>query len=148
MDSISGASGYSPRADVASGEASGLASSQQTGNSGNKIPRIETGRAGEDKTLVKRGADRVPPSQGDALHQNDMRFIQTEIVEKVAVHWRDLGLDLGIEDYVLDRIKKDNPINPEKCCKLMFNELCNKGNVTYQKVIESLYELQFRILRR
>ena len=49
-----------------------------------------------------------------------MRDLNTHIVEQQAAQWERLGLELGLKDYHIANISKDNEHNPnrsETCCR-------------------------------
>jgi len=54
-----------------------------------------------------------------------MRDLTTHIVEQQAAHWERLGLELGLKDYQIANISKDNEHNPNRsvsCCRVMLEQ--------------------------
>ena len=55
----------------------------------------------------------------------DMRDLNRYIVEQQAAQWERLGLELGIKDYHIANISKDNEHNPNRsvtCCRAMLKQ--------------------------
>ena len=70
-----------------------------------------------------------------------MVLSRNEIVGEVAFRWYELGIELDMDSHFLNMIKTDNANNVKKCCLSMFDELCNKGNLTYQDVVKAIKEI-------
>ena len=54
-----------------------------------------------------------------------MRDLNTHIVEQQAAQWEKLGLELGLKDYHIANISKDNEYNPNRsltCCRRMLEQ--------------------------
>ena len=55
----------------------------------------------------------------------DMRDLNRHIVEQRAAQWERLGLELGLKDYHIANISKDNEHNPNRsvtCCRAMLEQ--------------------------
>ena len=55
----------------------------------------------------------------------DMRDLNRYIVEQQAAQWERLGLELGIKDYHIVNISKDNEHNPNRsvtCCRAILKQ--------------------------
>ena len=55
----------------------------------------------------------------------DMRDLNRYIVEQQAAQWERLGLELGLKDYHIANISKDNEHNPNRsvtCCREMLHK--------------------------
>ena len=51
-----------------------------------------------------------------------MRSLNRDIVEQQAPHWESLGLELGLKDYHIAIISKDNPNRSVTCCREMLQK--------------------------
>ena len=54
-----------------------------------------------------------------------MRDLNRHIVEQQAAQWERLGLELGLKDYHIANISKDNEHNPNRsvtCCRAMLEQ--------------------------
>ena len=54
-----------------------------------------------------------------------MRDLNRYIVEQQAAQWERLGLELGLKDYHIANISKDNEHNPNRsvtCCRVMLQK--------------------------
>ena len=52
----------------------------------------------------------------------DMRDLNRYIVEQQAGQWERLGLELGLKDYHIANISKDNPNRSVTCCREMIQK--------------------------
>ena len=55
----------------------------------------------------------------------DLRNLNTHVVQQQAIYWEKLGVELGLEDYHIANISKDNEHNPNRsvtCCDKMFQK--------------------------
>ena len=48
-----------------------------------------------------------------------MRDLNRHIVEQQAAQWERLGVELGLKDYHIANISKDNPNRSVTCCRVM-----------------------------
>ena len=54
-----------------------------------------------------------------------MRDLYENIVTQYAARWKELGLELGLKDYMIDNIQQNNARHPrhvEECCKAMLQQ--------------------------
>ena len=51
-----------------------------------------------------------------------MRDLNRHIVEQQAAQWERLGLELGLKDYQIANISKDNPNRSVSCCREMLQK--------------------------
>jgi len=67
-----------------------------------------------------------------------MRALNKNVIQEVAPHYYDIGLELGIEPVQLRIIKTDNPNQCCQKCQLMFEKFLGSGSATWKAVIEAL----------
>ena len=75
-----------------------------------------------------------------------MRDLNRLIVEQQAAHWEKLGLELGLKDYHIANISKDNEHNPHRsvtCCKAMFKKwLRETSSATWGKLDDAIKNIK------
>ena len=48
--------------------------------------------------------------------------LQRDVTPQYASDWREIGIELGLNDAKLRSIRKDNPHSVKDCCNTMFSE--------------------------
>ena len=54
-----------------------------------------------------------------------MEDLQEYVVRQYAARWKELGLALGLKDYIIDNIQENNARHPrqvEECCKALLQQ--------------------------
>ena len=71
-----------------------------------------------------------------------MRDLNTHIVEQQAAHWERLGLELGLKDYQIGNISRDNEHNPNRsitCCRAVLERWLQEiPSPTWDKLDDAL----------
>ena len=67
-----------------------------------------------------------------------MRALNINVIQEVAPHFYDIGLELGVEVAELRIIRTNHPQQCRKSCQIMFEKFLNKGNATWKEVIDGL----------
>jgi len=65
--------------------------------------------------------------------------LQRYITPRYAAEWRELGVELGLDDSRLRIIRKDNPNSVEDCCNAVFSVWLRKDTTaTWKKVLDAV----------
>ena len=69
----------------------------------------------------------------------DMRDLNRYIAEQEAAQWERLGLELGLMDYHIVNISKDNPNRSVTCCREMLHKWLNiEPSATWGKLDDAI----------
>ena len=75
-----------------------------------------------------------------------MRDLNRHIVEQQATQWERLGLELGLQEYHIANISKDNEHNPNRsvtCCRAMLQKwLDNDPSATWGKLYDAIINVK------
>ena len=75
-----------------------------------------------------------------------MRDLNRYIVEQQAAQWERLGLELGLKDYHIANISKDNEHNPNRsvtCCRVMLQKwLHSDTSATWGKLDDAVKNIK------
>ena len=66
------------------------------------------------------------------------------IIEQIAAYWEELGLELGLVDYILNNILSNNDYYPnktERCCYEMFTTLLRSEMPTWDELDDAINRL-------
>lgn len=74
-----------------------------------------------------------------------MRELNRHVVEQQAAHWEVLGLELGLKDYQIANISKDNEHNPSRsvaCCKAVLQKWLDMDSLaTWDKLDNTIKKI-------
>ena len=75
-----------------------------------------------------------------------MRDLNRHIAEQQAAQWERLGLELGLKDYHIANISKDNEHNPNRsvtCCRTMLEQwLRQTPSATWGKLYDAIKHIK------
>ena len=67
-----------------------------------------------------------------------------ELIPQHAAHWEDLGAHLGLEDYVINNIRRNHPNQCEDACREMFMKwLQVDPSPTWRKLDDAIQSMTF-----
>ena len=73
----------------------------------------------------------------------DMKDINRHIVEQQAAQWERLGVELGLKDYHIDNISKDNPNRSVTCCRVMLQKWLDiDPSATWAKLNDAIKKIK------
>ena len=73
----------------------------------------------------------------------DMRDINRHIVEQQAAQWERLGVELGLKDYHIANISKDNPNRSVTCCRVMLQKWLDiDPSATWAKLNDAIKKIK------
>jgi len=67
-----------------------------------------------------------------------MQALNINVIQEVAPHFYDIGLELGVEEAELRIIRTDHPQQCRKSCQIMFEKYLKKDGATWKEVIDGL----------
>ena len=72
-----------------------------------------------------------------------MRDLHSNYVEQYAAHWERLGLELGLKNYHIANISKNNPKSAEECCVAVFEKWLREiPSPTYDKLDDAVKNIK------
>ena len=76
-----------------------------------------------------------------------MRDLHTKIIDRFAIHWKKLGLKLGLAVHQIETISDNNKYNPTRakdCCIAVSEEWLTRGDYspTWGKLSDAIYEIE------
>ena len=72
-----------------------------------------------------------------------MRDLNRHIVEQQAAQWERLGVELGLKDYHIANISKDNPNRSVTCCRVMLLKWLDiDSSATWAKLNDAIKKIK------
>ena len=76
----------------------------------------------------------------------DMKDLEAHIVQQQAAQWERLGIELGLKDYHIANISKDNEYNPNRsvtCCRAMLQKWLEiDPSATWSKLNDAIKKIK------